>query len=141
MFPGYVSDLDDAWVAFEGWLEGLGGELPDEIVVSPIVDSDGGTVGVEFRELLVEFPASETFLQVALTIDIALLPTDYKFDFRHRDGTLIWRYDMHRGHESQHGGPWHVHDGTEENRRPSEPMDLHGIAELVVAFNARNARR
>ncbi len=135
MFPGYVFDLDDAVVAFERWLDELGG-LPSEVVVETLEDGFGEVITLRFNQLTVRFPAAKTVLDVALDVDASLTPTFYKFDFRHQDGELIHRWDMHQGHEEEHGGPWHIHDGCEENRRPADPVDLRRIGERVVEFNA-----
>lgn len=136
MFPGYVWTFDDAIAAFERWLDQLGGELSGDIDASTLENDRGDEVLLRFGALRVRFPAAKTLLEVALDVDILLTPTYYKFDFRQEDGTFLWRYDMHKGHEREFGVPWHIHEGSEQNRLPSEQVDLVGIAARVVAFNA-----
>jgi hypothetical protein len=136
VFPGHVSNFDDATVAFERWLAQLGGEPIGDVAFELLVDGGGEPVGLSIRELAIRFPAVGTVLEVAVNVDTSLMPTYYKFDFRHQGGKLIWRYDMHKGHEREHGGLFHVHYGNEQNRRPSRQMDLGDITDRVVAFNA-----
>lgn len=136
MFPGHVWDLDDACVAFERWLDELGGQVDGQLDVSVIVNASDEAVGLRFAEVHVRFPAVKTTLLVALDVDSALTPVFYKFDFRHDNGPLIWRYDMHQGHEHEHGGPWHVHRGDENRRFPTTAINLDHVRDQVVSFNA-----
>jgi hypothetical protein len=137
VFPGHVWDFDDASVAFERWLDELGGEVDDEdLDVSAIVNASGDEVALRFGRVGIRFPAAGTILVVALDVDLELTPIFYKFDFRHDDGRLIWRYDMHRGHEREDGVPWHVHEGDEHRRFPTKPTCLAKVRDRLVAFNA-----
>ena len=135
VFPGHVHTFDDACVYFEEWLDRLGGVIESDLFISTLVDDAGNEVELRFEELVVRFPILETTLRVMLNVDTDLTPTFYKFDFRRRGGGLIWRYDMHTGHEREDGVRWHVHEGTEQNRHPTESVDLQRIWDLVVWRN------
>lgn len=61
----------------------------------------------------------------------SLEPTLYSFNLSN-GATLVWRHDMHPGHEVAHGGPTHLHIGpAQDHRIPQTPVALADVADLV----------
>ena len=134
LFPAHVRTLDDAIAFLPRWAEMIGGELISGIETDELVGAGGALSVVRVRPFRVLFHSSATELTVRLVFSAELEPFGYSFDLRRDTGALLWRHDCHEGHEHEHGGPWHLHIGPDENHRVwSEPMTLASIADKVVA--------
>ena len=97
--------------------------------LTEIVVSEGAGVLVvdPFR---VGFPTAsgEAVLEVGFVLKHDLESTWYRFNLT-VDGVFAWRLDQHPGHEAEHGGPWHVHQGPGQNVRIGYgPTSLTGVA-------------
>ena len=140
MPPGWVNTLEDYWVWIEQLIDSGGGYIADDEVVFivPVVDYDGGpwlALNVE-RSRLHYYDGSYLAFQFVVSLDLLL--EEYNFHYARADDTLVWRYDLHAGHEHEDDGRSHVHlpDGR---RRRHEPVDLEHVLNLVKADQAERA--
>lgn len=68
----------------------------------------------------------------------------YSFHYARQDGSFVWRYDLHPGHEAEDGTMSHVHrpgngpDG--ESRSPHGNVDLEIVLELIREDQAARAQ-
>jgi hypothetical protein len=103
------------------------------IDVEEDLDANKQVLFVDVSEFHVDFAHAGTVLTVALSFDRKLEVDFYKFDLRRTSGKLLWREDNHEGHEREHGGPYHLHIGPEDDHRvPAAAVTLVDIAEKVV---------
>jgi hypothetical protein len=68
---------------------------------------------------------------VSMTLSPELTPMTYRFNLA-TGGVLTWRLELHPGHETEHGGPSHLHVGPSQNDRVANPaVGLVDVAERV----------
>lgn len=130
LFPGYIRTHDDALAHLDDWIASMGGQRVDGL------DARRFAGQLSIRAFHVEFVAHPGYILTAsMRLASDLTPIRYRFDYR-RGSDLIWRHDMHPGHEVEHGRTLcHLHIGPAENQRfpVTEPLTLVKIAQRVHA--------
>lgn len=156
MFPSHIATSDEALDFFQQWLESLGGSsiaYGGFERTSPMPGSMRCLLNVGPAK--VEFAETGTLLEVRFAVDLVaddppLGPFYYWFSFRNATTRqLIWRHDMHGGHEDLYGdevdarlAKCHFH-ATEEDRFPLDdpPVTFEKIGADVTEFDAQVAQR
>lgn len=107
MFPAHVRGLDEALFWIRAWVSNLGAIRRD--VADPVVGvlHGGALVGLSLGPVTFEF-ADGRRLGVTVHIDDEMQPRFYRFNVVSADGTHLWAYHWHTGHEDL-GGPTHAH--------------------------------
>jgi hypothetical protein len=90
-------------------MEGPGFHFVFEI----FVDAFDNEIGLSVPQHRLTFHDG-TFLEFNLIIDVDLVPTEYSFHFQVEDGPMIWRKDLHPGHEEL-GGLSHIHSNSDDS--------------------------
>lgn len=124
MLPAHVGGLDDALFYLREWVESLG--ALDRSVEQPVT-------GILYRGRLARVLLLQTEFRFAggrrlaarATIDARLRPVRYAFNYLEADGTHLWAFHYHPGHEGL-GGWAHAH------LTESDPSQVHPAS--VVTF-------
>jgi Family of unknown function (DUF6516) len=132
--PEHIRDLESLWIWLEGLIDNTGAVLADSaaLVVQPATLTD--SYAPPWLALMIEKQrlifADGSYLSFSMQFDDDLNLVRYSFHYCRADGTR-WRYDKHWGHETEDGGPCHVH--TDDNKRlPSDPVDLEWILSKIM---------
>ncbi|WP_199249052.1 DUF6516 family protein [[Phormidium] sp. ETS-05] len=64
--------------------------------------------------------------------DAEVQVTKYSFHWQNADGQLRKRWDNAAHHQEISTYPHHIHDGTEENVMPHQPVNAEDILEIVA---------
>ncbi len=128
--------LDDYW----GWLQVLidesGGFLVNDYLDVQLLGSNEDTpTGLFVHDQRLQF-WDESFMEFTLTINADLEQTFYNFHYQDGRNELIFRKDMHPGHEDEVGGLTHIHDnpGDPDAVRAYEEVDLHEVLQEIHLY-------
>ncbi len=145
MIPGWIQSLED----YRDWMDEVLACFGESVDPDQFYWDIGGlAVDSEGREIrIMAIPAHRiTFWSLpGLVLDFELVVHEIQHedgfvDIEHAkysyhlsgDGVPIyWRYDMHPGHPEL--GPWHCHEGSDDNRVPSPDMDLQMVMDRVLS--------
>lgn len=123
---------DDLVIEIGEFLDRLGG-VQRQANQSVGVPVSGGAVCVSTLDVRLEFPARSAFLTANIVIDGGGVVLRYSFDLRKEPNVLIRRWDFHEGHELEHGGPFHIHEGpSETNRVASTDLTLDELHRAIT---------
>ena len=97
-------------------------------------------IGLEFPNQRIGF-LDGTFLKIEAVFDEELDPVKYSYHFQHEGGDLIFRKDMHVGHEDEVGGFAHINDKPSDPDvcRPFKVVEPDEVLREVGDFQAGNA--
>lgn len=142
MLPGWVTGLDDYWRWAEQLFESLGGWLDEgflsvELIAEDEADPHSRPLVLDVDRQRLHF-ADGSYLSFEFSIDADLSSLGYSFHYARADGTLVWRYDKHEGHEADDGVDTHVHLGAENKRLPSDEIDIGQVVEYVLLDQERD---
>lgn len=136
MPPFHVKDENDYVLWIEKLIEDGGGWVAGILEYELLEIGIDEYYGVIVRKTTADF-ADGSRLSFGIHVDGELEARRYSFDYRNRDGELIWRKDMHIGHEEL-GSLTHVHrspDG-EENPEKFDFVEIDEVLEEIQAFQA-----
>ncbi len=124
MFPAYVRTVVDAVAYIDDWARATGGSRISGIAQRRTTD------GLQLRQFEVEYGDGRV-LSITLTLDGELAAVRYRFHLR-RHGVLVWRLDKHPGHETEDGGPTHIHlSPLSKDRHPHAPVTFAEVADRL----------
>lgn len=118
MPPFHVRDESDYVLWIEKLVEDNGGWIVGILEYELLEVGLDQYYGVIIRKTPVAF-GDGSRLSFTLHVDGELEARKYAFDYRAEDGRLIWRKDMHVGHEDL-GSQEHVHRGVEGEANPEK---------------------
>jgi len=64
-----------------------------------------------------------------------IMVTKYRFHWQDAEGRLLKRWDNAAHHPQINTHPNHVHDGSEENVKPYEPLSAGAVLAMIVSFS------
>ena len=136
--PPHVDDLEEYWLWVETALQATGGYFehgPYFRVQLLIDDFTNETIGLSIPQHRMFFHDG-TFLEFDLVIDEDFLPTEYSFHFQHIDGPMIWRKDLHPGHEEELGTEAHIHKNPddENDRAPFIIVEIDEVVDQIGRY-------
>jgi hypothetical protein len=129
--PFYVQDAHSYGLWIETLLGGTGAHFDHGpyFVFNILVDAFDEEVGLEVPQQRLLF-GDGSFLEFDLVVDEELQPVEYSFHFQEVDGRMIWRKDLHPGHEEELGAMAHIHnDPNDEDQR--EFFEVVEVDEVV----------
>lgn len=139
MPPFHIKAEDDYVLWIEKLIQDEGGWIQGILEFELLEVGPGEYYGCIVRRTTVAF-GDGTRLSFNLHVDGELEPQKYAFDFRKEDGELIWRKDMHIGHEGL-GGPEHIHRGVAGEAAPDkfERVEFDEVLREVAEYQEDGA--
>ena len=134
MPPFHIQHEDDYVLWIEKFIKDAGGWIQGILEYELVELGPGEYYGFIIRRTRVEF-GDGCVLGFNMHVDGELESRKYEFDFRTPTGELIWRKDMHPGHEDL-GGLEHIHRGVEGEVNPEkfDQVEIDEVFQEITEF-------
>jgi hypothetical protein len=137
--PFHIHNLEDYWLWIETVLLSSGGYFehePSLIIQKMLDDPYDEWVGITVPQQRLLFNDG-TFLEFDLVVDTDIALVEYSFHFQDGPmGSMIWRKDLHDGHERELGTKAHIHFNPADpnDRLPFDVVEVDEVIEQIFRY-------